>query len=165
MLLGGELASRWAAGNERRQLRAASIAYVASGILWVCVYWTHSYRVAFSLIAAASILGIAPTGPIFALMQTLSPPLVRAQASALVNLFANLVGLGLGPIVVGALSDGLQPFAGTESLRYALLFMSPGAACAAWYLSRASRSVTRDLDSAEAREPTPEPTETESCHV
>ncbi|MBL6902341.1 MAG: MFS transporter, partial [Luminiphilus sp.] len=43
----------------------------------------------------------------------------RTQASALMLLAINLLGMGLGPLVVGLLSDALVSY-GAESVRYAL---------------------------------------------
>jgi hypothetical protein len=60
-------------------------------------------------------------------------------------LFANLIGMGLGPLATGALSDVFRGWAADESLRYALLTMSPGYLLVAWFAWRASQSVTRDL--------------------
>jgi MFS family permease len=60
-------------------------------------------------------------GPTFAAIQTLTPDHLRSQASALILLLVNLIGLGLGPVVVGVLSDLLAPEFGVESIRYAML--------------------------------------------
>jgi hypothetical protein len=46
---------------------------------------------------------------------------MRAVASAIVLFITNIIGLDLGPLTVGILSDGFHPHYGTESLRYALL--------------------------------------------
>ena len=46
---------------------------------------------------------------------------MRALAAALVTFVTNLIGFGLGPLVVGALSDLLRPTLGAPALRYALL--------------------------------------------
>ena len=46
---------------------------------------------------------------------------MRALAAALVSFVINLIGFGLAPLVVGALSDLLRPALGAPSLRYALL--------------------------------------------
>ena len=70
---------------------------------------------------------------------------MRAISIAVIYLFANLIGLGLGPLVAGAVSDALRPYLGEESLRYALLTLCPGYAWVAWHLVRASRTVDRDL--------------------
>ena len=64
---------------------------------------------------------------------------------ALIYLFANLIGLGLGPLTAGALSDALRPIFGEESLRYALLALCPGYLWAGWYLWRARWTVMTEL--------------------
>lgn len=44
----------------------------------------------------------------------------RAMALAILGLTTNLIGLGLGPVIIGALSDALTPTYGADALRYAL---------------------------------------------
>ena len=44
----------------------------------------------------------------FALIQSLVPERMRAMSIALLFLCANLIGIGLGPLAVGALSDALR---------------------------------------------------------
>lgn len=147
--LGGELAARHAARNERLQLKAMALAQCAFGVITFFVYLASSHYVAFGLLAIAAIGSTATTGPLFATLQTLVPVRMRAMSIAIVYLFANLIGMGLGPLAVGAMSDALQPWVGTESLRYALLIMCPGSCWLAWHLWWASRSVMRDLAEAQ----------------
>ena len=64
---------------------------------------------------------------------------------AIIYLFANMIGLGLGPLAAGMLSDGFAPIWGTESLRYALLALCPGYLWAAFHLWLASRHIDRDI--------------------
>jgi MFS transporter, Spinster family, sphingosine-1-phosphate transporter len=71
---------------------------------------------------------------------------MRAIAIAAVYLFANLIGIGLGPWAGGALSDALRPLAGEESLRYAMLILSPGILWGAWHLWAAGRTVMADVE-------------------
>ena len=52
-------------------------------------------------------------------------PRMRATASALFFLILNIIGLGLGPTVIGAASDFINPSYGDESVRYALLVILP----------------------------------------
>jgi predicted MFS family arabinose efflux permease len=59
-------------------------------------------------------------GPTIALIQTLSPVNMRAVASAIKMLCLNLIGMGLGPLVVGALSDALTPYYGESALQVAM---------------------------------------------
>ena len=44
---------------------------------------------------------------------------MRALASAVLFFILNLIGLGLGPLAIGMVSDWLAPTYGVESLRWA----------------------------------------------
>ena len=57
--------------------------------------------------------------PSYAAVQNLVPQYWRTQASALMLLAINLLGMGLGPLLVGALSDSFSHY-GTDSVRYGL---------------------------------------------
>jgi predicted MFS family arabinose efflux permease len=144
---GGALASRYAANNERLQLRALALMGCLFGLLTAFVYLAPNYYLAFGMLGVATAVGCAGNGPLFATIQTLVPPRMRATATAIMFLVANLIGVGLGPLTVGMLSDALRPLLGEESLRYALLALCPGYLWAGWHLWRASKTVTRDLES------------------
>jgi MFS family permease len=148
--LGGEWASRKAAGNERLQLRAMGLAYCAFAAISVCLYLSSTAVLAFALLALATIGFYTINGPLFAIVQTLVPQRMRALAIALIFLFGNLIGMGLGPLAAGMLSDGFAPWAGSESLRYALLILSPGYLWTGWHLWQAGRTVFGDLRAAGA---------------
>jgi hypothetical protein len=77
----------------------------------------------------------------FAATQTLVPAHMRAMSIALILFFSHLIGMGLGPLVTGFLSDALRPIAGEESLRYALLMFCPGYFWCSWHMWRASRAL------------------------
>jgi hypothetical protein len=94
---------------------------------------------------------------LFATIQTLVDPRVRAVSIALVLLCANLIGGGLGPFAAGALSDAMRWIFGEESLRYALLLLCPGYAWAGWHLWRASKSVTTYIKSPDSSPTNPGP--------
>jgi predicted MFS family arabinose efflux permease len=142
---GGRWASRWAAGDEGLQLRAMTLTYSAVGVFSTFIYLTHNRYVAFGLMAVVGVGGAMANGPLFATIQTLVPQRMRAVSIATVYLFANLVGLGLGPLAAGALSDALRHLFGAESLRYALLALSPGYIWGGWHLWLASKTVAFDL--------------------
>jgi MFS family permease len=143
--LGGEWASRRAAGDERRQLKAMAVAYCCFAIITAGVYLSYNQYVALGFLACTSVGMYSVSGPMFAAIQTLIPERMRGVSIALVYLFANLIGMGFGPLVVGALSDVLRPFFGQESLRYALLTLCPGFFWSAWHALRASKTVGHDL--------------------
>lgn len=54
----------------------------------------------------------------------LVPPGRRGSAMALQTIISTLLGVGVGPLVVGLFSDLLLPVYGQESLRYALMLVS-----------------------------------------
>jgi predicted MFS family arabinose efflux permease len=149
MYLGGELASRYAAGNERLQLQASVVAVLASAVIQACIYLACDPHVAFGFLALSFVVFNMTSGPLFATVQTLVPARMRAMAIAFVYLFINLIGFGLGPLAAGVLSDVLRPSLADESLRYALIALCPGYLWAGWHLWRASASVTRDLAAAQ----------------
>jgi predicted MFS family arabinose efflux permease len=63
-------------------------------------------------------------GPTLAMVQTLSPVHVRAVTAAIKMLCLNLIGLGLGPLLVGVLSDVLSPSYGEQALAVALAYFT-----------------------------------------
>lgn len=143
---GGELSSRLAPQNERLQLVSIGTAYCACGAIYAATYLVPGAYQAMGLMASAVVLSALGNGPLFATIQTLVPENMRATSVAIIYLFANFIGMGLGPLVVGVLSDFLRPVAGDECLRYALLALCPGYAWSGWHLWKASRTVTRDLE-------------------
>jgi predicted MFS family arabinose efflux permease len=89
-----------------------SFLFFASSDPWIGVpiYW-------LSIILVNSYLG-----PTFALIQGLAPLRMRALWAAVTLLVINLIGLGLGPTMIGVISDLLKPSMGdAESLRWAML--------------------------------------------
>ena len=89
------------------------------------------------------------SGPVFGVMQTLMPPNMRATAVSIFLLVTNLIGLGLGPVVTGWLSDVFSGGGtGAEGLRYALaatLIFNVWGAAHFWL---ASRTLREDVESA-----------------
>ncbi len=143
--VGGELAARYAANNESLQLRAMTVALCGSGVAAIISYLTSNAYVALATLGLY-IFGLsAMNGPLFATMQTLVPEHMRAMAFAIAYLVANLLGMGLGPVAAGALSDLYQSWAHEESLRYALLTLAPGYFIVAWYAWMGSTTVHDDL--------------------
>lgn len=85
-------------------------------------------------------------GPTFAMIQTLAPVKMRAVWAAVTLLIINLIGLGIGPTMVGVISDLLAPQFGDQSLRYALLVIAsftPLAIFAYWRAAVALRTPAR----------------------
>jgi len=150
----GEWATRRASQNERLQLKGLALMLSVSTLFGAFVYLpalTPNYYWAMGWLGLSTVTGMI-NGPAFAVIQTLVPQRMRAMSIALIYLFANLIGMGLGPWAAGALSDALRPWVGEESLRYGLLALSPGYVWGGWHLWRASQTVTRDLEAAQSAE-------------
>lgn len=140
--IGGELAFKHAANNERLQLRAIAVLLSMSTVLLGAVYLVSNYYLAFALLGINALVGASTNGPTFATTQTLVPARMRAMSVALVLFFSNLIGLGFGPLGVGMLSDAFQSLFGQESLRYALVLFCPGYLWCAWHAWRASSTAS-----------------------
>jgi MFS family permease len=143
--VGGMLAFRYAARNESLQLRTAALAYAVLALMSFAIYFSASPYTAIMLTGIATLGTSAVSGPLFATMQTLVPANMRALSMAILLLIVSLIGVGIGPLSVGVLSDALRSWAGDESLRYALLAFSPGYLWCAWHFWRASATVHREI--------------------
>ena len=86
-------------------------------------YWMDDAVPALGLYFVYFLFANSYLGPSFALIQHLAPLRLRATWAAITLLVINLVGLGLGPLLVGRLSDWLAPTAGEDSLRWALVIV------------------------------------------
>ncbi|MNZ54705.1 hypothetical protein D3C78_726160 [compost metagenome] len=74
--------------------------------------------------AVACFFSVWWVAPSFTLVTHLVAPDRRGTAMAMQTILSTLLGVGLGPLTTGILSDLLQPAFGAESLRYALLAIS-----------------------------------------
>jgi len=97
-----------------------------------------------------SILGGMYLGPSFAMTQALVTLRMRAVASAILLFMLNIIGMGMGPYLVGVASDLLAPSAATDSLRYALSLAVLVNIWAAAHYFFGARSLRGDLESTEA---------------
>jgi predicted MFS family arabinose efflux permease len=144
-IAGGEWASRWAADREDVQLRVVAIMYALFGLVSVALYLSTDRHLALLLMALATFGSYTISGPLFATIQTLVRADMRAMSIAILYLFGNLIGMGLGPLAAGMISDVLRPSLGEESLRYALLILSPGYVWGAWHAWQASRTARAEI--------------------
>jgi predicted MFS family arabinose efflux permease len=144
--LGGVVADRLARADVRWYLRFPAFATLLS-LPFSCGYylWPDA-RPALLFNAPASVLGIMYLGPTFAMTQGLVRPEMRAVAAAILLFVINAVGLGLGPLFVGAVADALDPRFGVESVRWAsagtVVLMTTWAAA---HYALAARTLREDL--------------------
>lgn len=146
--LGGRLAARYVRSNESLQLRIIAGLNVVLSINMILAYVTNNPYISFALSGFGMFVMGLEIGPLYSAIQTVVPERMRAVASSIQYLFGNLIGVGIGPLMVGVISDALAGTFGNESLRYALLAMSPGFLWGADRLRRAARTVAADMESA-----------------
>ncbi len=103
-------------------------------------------HVALAFFAGSFLLAGAYLGPSIAAAHALFPAGVRASASAIIMLGINLIGLGLGPLVTGALSD-LWAAQGTHGLRHAMVAIVPAELIGIGFFLLAMRQVRRQQES------------------
>ena len=130
-------------------LWSAMIASVSAAVS-IGVYLAPTAHAALLLFILPAIISNFYLAPVLAQTQSLVPLRMRGVASAIVLLIINLIGLGLGPLVVGALSDAFEPRFGEDSLRYALMLaVLVVTTWAALHYTLASRTIEDDLARAE----------------
>jgi predicted MFS family arabinose efflux permease len=145
VLLGGYVANRLFLDNEAGQMRLTALtvaALVPCFVAFLLVPRKQEALLALVPLVLTFNLFFAPT---YALLQRLVADHMRATTLAVVMLLANLIGMGIGPQVVGMTSDWLIPVAGEDSLRYAMLIVSVIAIWAAWHFWQVGRTVQRDV--------------------
>lgn len=144
--LGGYLGDRMGKKDKRWYMGVPGIATIISVPFAILFYTTGDPMLAIVLAIPGAILGPMYLGPTFAMTQTLVPPAMRSTASALLLFVLNLIGLGLGPVFAGFLSDTLRPEYGEESIRYSLLILAvAGNVWSALHYYLASRTLREDL--------------------
>ncbi len=109
-------------------------------------FFATGIPVAFLFSIAASFLAGLASPVSIATAQNLSPPSMRATAHALWAISTNLIGMGLGPLSAGFLSDYLSPQFGNDSLRYALVIVGSISLLSAVCFMKGARTVRNDVE-------------------
>lgn len=122
VVIGGTLAN-WCARRWGLWSQATMIAILKTIALpfAALLYFTESPWVGVGAYFVSILFASCYLGPTFALIQALAPLRMRALWAAITLFINNLIGLGIGPLAIGSLSDWLRPTYGEESLRWALL--------------------------------------------
>ena len=127
LLGGGLLAERLATRDARWYMWIPAIAALAAVPFAIGTYAAQSPYLALMLFIVPGFLATVYLGNTLAMAHGLVGLRMRALTSAILFFVLNIIGLGMGPWSVGALSDLLQPSLGSESLRQAMLYLIPAA--------------------------------------
>jgi predicted MFS family arabinose efflux permease len=144
--LGGWSADRFGAGKRRAYALIPATAFLLTLPFYVAAVTTSSLTLSFALFLVPTALGLVWLGPVLSAIQHVVPSGMRATASAVFLFINNLIGIGLGTVVLGALSDVLSVRYGENSLRYAILAGTVFYLVAAGFFLLSARRLERDWE-------------------
>lgn len=146
VVVGAMLADKLGTKDRRWHMWLPAITGIICLPFMVLTYLADGPYLALGMSVVPGILFNVYLGNTLAMTHGLVGLRMRAVASAILFFVLNLIGLGLGPLAVGYLSDELAPSLGDESLRYAMLYVLPVAM--SWSVIHfwlASRTLREDL--------------------
>ena len=112
----------------------------------VAFYLATDLKIAIGLFTLTAFFGGFYLSVSFAMTQSLLPGPSRALGAALLLFCINIIGLGLGPQLVGILSDYFLPTYGVDGLRYALVSVVVVNLWGAAHYILAARTLREDLE-------------------
>ncbi|MFW2850893.1 spinster family MFS transporter [Sphingomonas sp. TX0543] len=121
VFLGGVLADRLGRGDRGWYVKLPAYAWLVTAPTFALGLLSPSPMLAWACLLIPNALNIMWLGPINTAVQNLAPPQMRASASGAFLFINNLIGLGIGPWLLGAISVGLKAQYGDDSLRYAAI--------------------------------------------
>lgn len=119
-IFGGILSDRLVRRDPRWQCWMPAIGLAIAVPLLVIAPFGATIMASVLLFAAAGFFKMLCIGPAAALMQSVVRPGERAVAASVFIFVSSGLGIGVGPLIVGAVSDALASDLGAASLRYAM---------------------------------------------
>ncbi len=143
--LGGNLADKLSTRDKRYYAWMPAAGVLAAFPFYVVAMLLDQPYWAIAVLIVPSLLNSLWLGPAFGTVQNVAPMRMRALASAVLLFVLNIIGLGLGPFLVGVLSDALSGTFGDDSLRYAILIATFAYFWAGTHFILAARTLREDL--------------------
>ncbi len=120
-VLGGKVADHAAVTDSQGRIKVIYRSLLLSVPLIFLGLWSRSLTLHIVFLGVAFFFIYVSLGPTYSIIQTISPTRSRALSAAFYFLIQAIIGAGLGPFVIGAVSEFLMPtFGDAEALRYAL---------------------------------------------
>jgi MFS transporter, Spinster family, sphingosine-1-phosphate transporter len=104
-VIGGYMADKAAKKDARAYLKVPTLAFVCGLPFFWAAMFVEDKWVAIAFLMVQTLLNSIWYGPIYAAVQGLVQPRTRATAVAIMLFLVNMIGLGLGPTLIGFLSD------------------------------------------------------------
>ncbi|MEQ8689991.1 MAG: MFS transporter [Pseudomonadales bacterium] len=147
--LGGYLCDRYGKTDTRMYIWIPAGAILVALPFQLVAYFMVDHRVAMLVYSIPVLLNACYLGPMLAMTHGLVSLRMRAVASSVLFLVLNFIGLGLGPLVTGILSDVFSVTMGPgEGLRWALVIVTLANVWAAAHYLRAAKYLRSDLSRA-----------------
>jgi predicted MFS family arabinose efflux permease len=144
---GGAVADRLAARDLSWLARLSGWLLIAAMPFYELALWCPDIWPMSVLLFVATVLLASAVPSMFSALHAVCGSKRRALAVAAAFFFANLIGLGLGPVIVGVLSDHLGTLYGVAAgLRYALMIVMPILLPAGLLMLRAARTLEMDAE-------------------
>lgn len=145
---GGWLIDRLGKRDPRMALYLPAAALLVAFPFFIAALTAHSAHAALLYLILPIAMNSAWLASFMALGQSLSPLSMRATIAAFGALVTNLVGIGAGPLMLGAASDffAAQTGSAAEGLRWALMIAGGGYLWAAAHFFLAAKTLTDDLE-------------------
>jgi len=121
IFMGGVVADRLGKTDRAWYARIPAIAWIITAPMFMIGLLAPNPWIAWPILLIPNALNTLWIGPIVTAVQHLAPTRMRTGASGTFLLINNLLGLGLGPWLMGALSVALKGSYGADSLRYAAI--------------------------------------------
>ena len=118
---GGWLADKLGTRDKAWYARLPAIAWIVAATAWAAGLLSPSLWIAWPLLLVGNGVNILWLGPVITAVQHLAPARMRSTASGSFLLINNLIGLGVGPLLIGRVSDALKSTYGADALRNAAI--------------------------------------------
>jgi len=145
---GGQIADRWGARDLRVYGSVPAAAVVISVPIALVLYTTPSAALALGLIVFTTFVGALWYGPIYSSAQGMVPQRMRAMSASIMLFVINFLGLVLGALAIGALSDVFNKalhVGPAEGVRWALIASTLGGAVSALLFWWARKNVREEM--------------------
>ena len=149
-IVGGMVADRYAKTDLRGYVTVPAIASVLAIPVFCLAMSVPSASVALWILVINGLMGSLWYGPVYAIGQSIVPPHMRATTAAILLFIINLIGLGLGPLAVGFLSDHMANGVGlgsAQGVRWALMISSFAGLVAFGLFWMARKTIREEMES------------------
>ena len=121
MILGGYLADYLAQKNPKWRPWYCSVAVLLVLPFWTLCLLSDSLEMTLFLYICGYVLLVSTQGAAISMVQSSVLPTERGTASSISSLSINLLGYGIGPALIGLMSDNWADAYGSMSLSYAVI--------------------------------------------